>query len=309
LPARLTSPGYPIKIAALRSGLTPHIIRAWEKRYGAVCPGRSRTRRRLYSDEEIERLTLLRQATAAGHSIGKVVAESPGTRPRECGKSEAAQQQLADSLDAAFAAVAALDSGALESELHRCLVCHGRCAVMQHVLVPLIHRIGVEWERGEIRVAHEHVASAVIRTLLGNFVRSHSETSSAPHLLVTTPTGQIHELGALLAAATAVDHGWRVTYLGPNLPPEEIAGVYIQNRVDALALSLVYPGDDPSLVNQLRLLRRLLPKEAIILAGGRATADYRAALLEINATVCEDLGKFLCELNRIRRKRAERCCE
>jgi methylmalonyl-CoA mutase cobalamin-binding subunit len=180
---------------------------------------------------------------------------------------------------------------------------------MQHVLAPLIQRIGDAWEAGELRVAHEHMASAVIRTMLGNFVRVHSETSNPPALLVTTPSGQLHELGALLAAATAADQGWRVIYLGPNLPPEEIAGAYAQNRADALAISIVYPGDDPSLVSQLRLLRRLLPAEAVILAGGRAASGYGLALKEAGVIACACLTEFVCALNKVRRKRAAKCCE
>ncbi len=318
MPTRSSNPGFPIKIAALRSGLTQHIIRAWEKRYGAVCPGRSQTQRRVYSEEEIERLSLLRQATAAGHSIGnivhladsclrKMVAEGPEA-PRAKERLECClARQLADCLEAAFSSVLSLDGCGLERELHHSLVAHGRTAVMQQVLVPLMKKIGEGWEKGELRVAHEHVASSVIRTLLGNFVRSHSETSCAPCLLVTTPSGQIHELGALLAAATAVDHGWRVIYLGPNLPPEETAGAFLQAKADAVAISIVYPGDDPALVNQLRLLRRLLPPETPILAGGRATHDYEGALRETGTVICPDLNAFTAELARIRRQRAARC--
>jgi len=63
---------YSIKIAASRSGLTPHVIRVWERRYGAVEPDRTGTNRRLYSDAEIERLSLLRHAIEAGHRIGNI---------------------------------------------------------------------------------------------------------------------------------------------------------------------------------------------------------------------------------------------
>ena len=61
-----------IKFAARKSGLTPHVIRVWEKRYDAVSPNRTDTNRRLYSEAEIERLTLLKTATHGGHSIGNI---------------------------------------------------------------------------------------------------------------------------------------------------------------------------------------------------------------------------------------------
>src|SRR6187551_1036823 len=61
-----------IKAVARRTGLTAHVIRIWEKRYGAVKPERTGTNRRLYSEEQIERLSLLREVTRSGHSIGPV---------------------------------------------------------------------------------------------------------------------------------------------------------------------------------------------------------------------------------------------
>ena len=61
-----------IKVAARRCGLSTHVIRVWEKRYDAVSPDRTDTNRRLYSEQEIERLKLLRAATLSGHSIGNV---------------------------------------------------------------------------------------------------------------------------------------------------------------------------------------------------------------------------------------------
>lgn len=306
---------HPIKIAAQRSGLTTHIIRAWEKRYGAVSPDRTGTHRRLYSESEIDRLTLLGRATHAGYSIGNIVnlsdeqlrvlaaSSKDDTQGGEAQLEDHSPAQLAATLEAAYAAVAALDAAGLERELHRGLVAHGRIAIMQQVLYPLIVRIGESWEHGTLRIAHEHIASAVIRTFLGNFVRPHSETLNAPVLLVTTPSGQIHELGALLAAATAADQGWRVSYLGPNLPPEEIAGAFAQNAADAVAISIVYPADDPGLVGQMQMLRRLLPQGAPIIAGGRAAVHYRNGLDEVGAVICSGISEFAAELKRIRRRR------
>ncbi len=68
----MNQPLHPIQVAAARTGLSPHVIRVWERRYGAVKPERGDSKRRLYSDEEIERLTLLRNATQAGHPISTI---------------------------------------------------------------------------------------------------------------------------------------------------------------------------------------------------------------------------------------------
>ena len=82
-------------------------------------------------------------------------------------------------------------------------------------------------------------------------------------LVVATPAGQIHELGALLVGAAAANLGWHVTYLGASLPAAEIAGAARQNRARAVALSLVYPEDDPRLEGELTRLRESLPPEVV----------------------------------------------
>src|SRR3954453_16918076 len=86
-------------------------------------------------------------------------------------------------------------------------------------------------------------------------------------LVVATPNGQLHELGALLASAAASNLGWLVTYLGASLPAAEIAGAARQNQARAVALSLVYPEDDQKLEGELFRLRESLPAEVTLLVG------------------------------------------
>src|SRR5512141_2772591 len=66
------TPRYPVRLVALRTGLTPHVLRAWERRYGVVSPARTEGGQRLYSDLDIERLRLLRRLTDRGHAIGRI---------------------------------------------------------------------------------------------------------------------------------------------------------------------------------------------------------------------------------------------
>jgi hypothetical protein len=97
--------------------------------------------------------------------------------------------------------------------------------------------------------------------VLGNAAKPFGATDQAPILVVATPGGQVHELGALLVGTTAANLGWQVTYLGASLPAAEIAGAARQKGARAVALSLVYPEDDPQLASELAPLRESLPGE------------------------------------------------
>ncbi len=300
-----------IKVVARRTGLSAHVIRIWEKRYGAVEPARTGTNRRLYSDEQIERLSLLREITQGGHSIGHV-AKLPTGKLRELArelhgtKGDSARVQPAPLgaptfLDECIASLKSLDGRALDDTLKRAGTELGAQGLLQRVVAPLAQSIGELWRDGSITAAHEHFATAVIRAFLSQAARPFAGTDGAPVLLVTTPAGQIHELGALLVGATAANMGWHVTYLGANLPAAEIAGAARQNRARAVALSLVYPEDDPRLEGELVRLRRFLPPEVAILVGGRAMPAYRDALGKISATPVSNLTDLCATLDDLRK--------
>ncbi len=288
-------PQYPIKVVVHRTGLTPHVIRIWEKRYQVISPTRTPTRRRLYSDADIERLKLLRKLTLAGHSISRI-ANLPMTTLVEMTGADAISEMAllsrpvshqngltqASHLDACLAAVHQVNAEALEDALYRAAVSFSQSVLLDSIIAPFMQQIGELWHTGILRIGHEHLASEVVRHVLWNMRGSFAVSASAPILVVTTPTGQLHEIGALITAAAARLEGWKVIYLGPNLPAEEIAAV-IQPEVKAVALSIVYPPDDHHLPQELTKLRRCLAKEVVMLVGGRAADAYATVLAAIGA--------------------------
>lgn len=302
---------YAIKAVVRRTGLSAHVIRIWEKRYQAVRPERTGSNRRLYSEEQIERLSLLRVITRAGHNIGavanlateklrKLAIEAETTGAGIPGSTTNASKRPSI-LDECIAAVQTLDSRALENALKRGATELGVQGLLQRVIAPLAQIIGELWREGSITAAHEHFASAVMRVFLGHAAKPFAGSEGAPVLIVATPAGQIHELGALIISAAAANLGWHVTYLGASLPASEIAGAARQNRARAVALSLVYPEDDPRLEGEMIRLHESLPAEVTLLVGGRAMPAYREALDKIGAVQIEDLAHFCSALDELRK--------
>ena len=294
---------YTIKIVAQRTGLTPHVIRAWERRYGAAAPGRSESNRRLYAEGDVARLARLAQAVRAGLPIGQAVALTPDALEELLAETHRqSSPKAAACLDAVMEAVAQWDPVALEKSLANGAAALGRTVLLDEVVVPLTEHLGDGWREGVVRPAQEHLATAALRTFLGRMLTEGTTLpgAHAPRLLVTTPAGQPHELGALLAAVTAASEGWRVLYLGPSLAAEEIAGAAHEAGVRAVALSIVYPPDDPQLPRELSALRSSLDPGIALLVGGRAARSSGELLTAIHAISVRSLLDFRLALEALR---------
>jgi methanogenic corrinoid protein MtbC1 len=217
------------------------------------------------------------------------------TKPRPRPAVGTISQLLSDSIDA----VLALDRQRLEQTLRDATVAFTPAQVRRELLVPLMQHIGERWLEGSLRIVHEHLASSVVRSFLTG-ITSRPVEESAPVIIATTPSGQRHELGILLASAAAIDAGWDVLYLGPDLPAEEIAAAAVQRRARAVMLSIVFPAGDPHLPEQLQQLRRYLGKGFPVFFGGRSARSYDQVISEIEGVVVDDLNDLQTCLNQAR---------
>lgn len=294
---------HPIQVVVRRTGLSSDVLRVWEKRYGVVRPGRSEGGHRLYSDDDVERLLLLNRVTSAGRRISSMAQLATGELQRMASEdaeaqfvsrnAEVASMRPEPHLAVSLSAVESLDARRLETSLMRAMVALPALVLIEEVVGPLLERIGERWEHGRMTPAHEHLASAVIRRVLQSIINACAPEKDAPSVVVTTPTGQAHEFGALLVGAAAAALGWRVTYLGPNLPARDVAEVARSTGTNVIALSIVYPRDDPDLPAELRVLREAVGADTEILVGGRGAPDYRAAINAIDAMPVTGLPQLM----------------
>jgi DNA-binding transcriptional MerR regulator/methylmalonyl-CoA mutase cobalamin-binding subunit len=298
-------PRHPIRVVALRTGLSPDVLRVWERRYGVVTPQRSQGGQRLYSDADIERLGLLHRATQAGRAIRQVAdlgnaqltslleedaaaraLRTPGAA--EATTSDAAQGYLANALTA----VEALDPGQLQFAMGQAVITLGATGFVDQVLAPLLRQIGDRWHDGTLTPAHEHAASVIIKRTLQRMEEILELPGSAPLMLVATPAGERHEMGALLAGLVAGTEGWRTRQLGPDLPAADIAEAARQAGARAVAVSSILADDTARLLAELGELRAALSDGVELLVGGAATAPLSRHIEAMGARYLADLDEF-----------------
>lgn len=306
--AKGTEGRHSIAVVSRRTGITQLVLRAWERRYGAVVPSRTATGRRLYSDQDLEKLSLLQMLTNAGHRIGDIadlsvedlrqlVVESGVRTMVSASESlDGGSVETKELLAEALVAVENFDDRGLEAILDKALLHLSKPVLRRDFLAPLLDEVGNRWSDGRLRIAHEHMASSIVASFLTSMNSRHQVLPGAPLVAVATPSGHYHELGALLAASHAFESGWDVLYLGPNLPAEEIAIAARSRGVRAIMLSIVFPVGDPAVMDQLRELRKLVGPDLAIVVGGQGALSYQGTLLEIRAQMVadtEELGRVL----------------
>jgi MerR family transcriptional regulator, light-induced transcriptional regulator len=296
-------PRHPIRVVSRRTGLTPAVLRAWEKRYGVVVPERSQGGQRLYSDDDVRKLSLLRRAVDEGRAISQVagltseeleglVKEDEAERLGGPASAPFYSSTVEEILALAEKAVSDLDPHRLERLLMRSAMSLPVVTVLDEVLTPLLSSIGRSWREGRLGPGHEHLATVQIRRFLEWLLGTIGRTDSAPVMVTATAAGERHELGALMSAVSGAAEGWRTVFLGPDLPAEEIALAALRLGAQVVGLSSVDPRAAEILPGELRGLRNRLPSTVRVFVGGSAGVLKNGSLELLGFEGVEVLGSL-----------------
>jgi MerR family transcriptional regulator, light-induced transcriptional regulator len=256
-----------------RSGVSPELLRAWERRYHLLRPTRSAGGLRLYSHADLERVRAMQRHLADG--VAAAEAAALATR----GTAEAADVPLAPAaarseLDAALGA---FDEAQAQAILDSLLAGTTLDSALSEVVIPYLHELGERWERGQASVAQEHFASNVLRGRLLSLARGWGRGLGPPIVLACAP-GEEHDLGLIAFGLALRARGWRIVYLGPDTPLESVADAASASEPVFVVISAV-SGDRFQASG--RDLRKVAKGQRLCLGGAGASE----AGLEIDAVL------------------------
>lgn len=238
-----------IQSAAKQAGVSPQLLRAWERRYGLVEPKRTNSRYRVYSDDDVEILKGAKTLVDDGIRIAEI-ARLPRDQIRQAamrlskGAPDAGSLPSQALLESAIDAIAALDGEKVEKLLFRMSGMGALPAreICERVLLPLLREIGDRWEKKRLSVAAEHFGSAIVRGRLQSLLSSESRRRyNATKVVCACPEGELHEGGLLAFAVHAAGAGFEVIYLGAGTPVDEILSTAEAVQARAVALSITRP--------------------------------------------------------------------
>jgi DNA-binding transcriptional MerR regulator len=280
-------PGY-LRIGELarRTGISPELLRAWERRYGLLRPARSQGGFRLYTAADEARIRRMRdhlaRGVAAAEAARLAVRAEAGTEAVQASRgagggadpglptSEAAPRPPLQAAAAELAgALDRFEEERAHAVLDRLLATYALETVLRDLLVPYLHDLGERWARGEVSVAQEHFASNLLRGRLLGWARGWGQGRGPVAVLACLP-GEQHDLGLLAFGITLYRRGWRVVYLGPDTPIATVreAAADVTPRLVVLAGTVA-----ASFAAQAEAIAQLAGRGTVALGGDGATAE------------------------------------
>lgn len=286
---------YRIKSVAALTGLSSSTLRAWERRYGLLSPSRTASGYRLYTDEDVARLTRIKSLLDNGFKISEAISllerEAPLLTP-----SDVSPQLLEEIRSELRETLFALDrSGAnCVAERLAALTYERR---LDEVLLPILREVGDCWARGDASIAQEHFVSAFIREkLIGMLHELDSGTSQGAEAVCAGVPGEAHEMGLLAAAIHLSLRGWRVIYLGLDLPYKELETVLAARRPALLCTSLMRPRSPQEYSEIAHRLDAIAPEPTLVVIGGRDISVPDHGELSPRLRLAQDIPALLGSL-------------
>jgi methanogenic corrinoid protein MtbC1 len=232
------TPNYNLKVVISETGLKPDTIRAWERRYGLPVPDRTAGGHRLYSERDIATFNWLIARKEEGLGVSKAVKlwrqiEEEGRDPlTEMPLAGAAPvgakpvltpgKSLDEAREAWIQACLAYQEADADQILAEAFAAFPVETVVFSVLQRGLSAIGTLWYSGEASVQQEHFASALATRRLEALIAATPQPSRAETILVSCATHEDHTFSPLTIVLLLRRRGYKVVYLGANVPLERL---------------------------------------------------------------------------------------
>ncbi|HBP86742.1 MAG TPA: hypothetical protein DD706_03480, partial [Nitrospiraceae bacterium] len=284
---------YRIQRFSKLTGISTHVIRAWEKRYGLVDPARGANRYRLYQDEDVRLFRYLKSQIDQGMSIGQL-AESG----REALLRQAQQDWIKTAVETPHSEgliselIQTIQEGnrlAFQRKLNGALAVIPFEEALHRFLLPLQERVGQLWHDGMVGVAQEHFVSNQVKQKIFSALNQFQLSEGDPHVVVACPAQEWHEISAMTAAYICAVRGCRVHYLGANLPIPDLAKFCDQFRPSSVLLSLTVDRSLTEARMMVNELASLVQPLARIGVGGQFAQAHSSLFMNEKITVFPDM--------------------
>jgi len=223
------------------TSINAHTLRKWESRYSFLEPERTETNIRCYSDEQLKKLLNISILTRNGYRISKIDKMSDD-EIHDLISNKLINDNPDDEISALIISTLDMDEVAFDSVLKEHILKNGLLATMTQLIYPFLNQVGVLWGINKVMPAQEHFISNLIKKKIFSTIDLLPyPKKNAPSILMFLTENEHHEIALLVAYYIAREFGWRVYYLGQNVPTENIRQVIEETNPKAMMSMFVTP--------------------------------------------------------------------
>jgi DNA-binding transcriptional MerR regulator len=276
------------------TGISVHTLRVWEKRYGAPHSERLPSGHRRYPKDEVPRLRAIARALESGYRASKVVTgtleelqgllgaqEFMSSKPEQPAE-ESGQVSRELIIEKWIEAIHQYDDEFLNHSFYEIWSKEGPLNFILEYSAPFVDRVGNGWINGELTVGQEHFATANLSDFLSARWRQLNIRKDGPIAVLSTLPEETHNLGLLMCAVVTSLAEFKVVYLGPNSPVEDIIKTTEDCEAQLLCMSLSNCVDSNKATEQLRQIRRILNKKINMIIGGEGALDAAPGIIRLD---------------------------
>lgn len=278
-------PVYTIKTVVQETGIPPATLRAWERRYGVLAPGRSAGGYRLFSERDIAVLRWLKNQVDSGVSISRAAAllelrdqagETVQVAPATSADASKAVALSPDGVHSPAAIAEALLEVLLAFREPQAEVILGEAfalypveVVVEEIVARLLTKVGERWHRGEVTVVQEHFITDFLRRRLMVLFHTANQPAAGPLAITAAAPSEWHDLGILMVSLALRRAGWRVIPLGQNVPVESLLAEVRKLRPSLVCLSATIGESIGALRQVYDAVREMSEPRPQLVFGGR----------------------------------------
>ena len=262
------------------TGLSKDVLRMWERRYGFPKPGRDDHGERQYAPADVGKLRAMKRLMDIGVRPGKIVKLAlTELNAMADARTPTRQDPLAPALERdVLALLKAHDATSLQHTLANLMMRQGLQRFVLDTITPLNRAIGDAWMRGELQIFEEHLYTEQLQVALRAAINAFPRQNGMPRVLLTTFPAELHGIGLLMVEALLVPEGAQCISLGVQTPLEDIRRAALAHKVQIVALSFSAAFPLRQATDGLATLRRQLPSQVSLWAGGEMTRRVRKTI-------------------------------
>jgi methanogenic corrinoid protein MtbC1 len=250
------------------SGIKAHTIRIWEQRYSLLTPQRTKTNIRHYSNVELKAILNIALLNKYGYKISRIDKMSTDEMNQKIAllsQAEAIQEKLINDL---VVAMSDMNPDQFELLLDDHIRSKGVEKAIVKTIFPFLEKVGMLWITNHVNPAQEHLATNIIRQKLIIGIEGVKRIPENKNLvLLFLPEGEYHELGLLFVYYLLKSRGFRVYYLGVNVPLKDVEFIVNAKNIPVIYTHLTSVANNFNFDKFLLNAHNRMPDRNIMISG------------------------------------------